>query len=898
VAEYRANIELQLKGYKKVQQRIGLIVKSVKKIEQAFKDADRVAASLVTNLRKGSGQSNKLASNMRTVVSQTRQATNAAAALDTQLGKAANTAKKAGTRSGGGGGGRGGFGLGSAFGAGFGFSNAPGAGLAQTAALGSALGPKGAAVAIVGKVIGDATGALVAFGQESAVAAAEVKKLEIALQGVAGRQTPEALEAIKTAVDDFNIPLRDATKGFTRLFASASASGIAFNEIEDSFRGLAAANKALGGDTEKLNGILLAATQVFAKGKVSAEELRGQIGERLPGALAKFAKANDLTIQELDKLLDKGEVTIPQFIKFLQDLGDEYEDQAKKIGSSTAEAGARFEVALSKISVATGQLLGPAGAAFQDFGSKVLTSLTPIVAEDGPLQKFLDFREGLADTSIGKASDKALSDFALGILDIADSLKELAKEQPIIELLAKIGDSISKRGAARREARERQEALTANTRTAYYPTAAEIQSAQAQGRSFNADGSLAPLTEAEKISAELQKQIALVKEIEPLQVQLTELQKQRALATGDENRENRAELEYKIQNLQLAIQQVKALEGVTNEERRQQIIRDFARKQTVLIAEKTGELQIIEERRTEELRRQQKELERQEKQLRKNATAAAARTTQKALGTIKDLREEERLLKDRVKYGDQEAQTRARIRELTAGMPEEYRQLVEQIVRGNVETEKQIEGMQKMDDIAASIGARLKTALVDTITAAIDGTQSLQDVLSNVLKDIGRLLINAGISSLGGPGGLFGAKGLPGFSEGGIAPPGKPAIVGENGPELIRPLTPTLVSPFDENRDSLANAVVNAGADAAFAETQEALGQSTAVMSSNAMRSEQQKLADSSSRMMIETTVINNVEYATVDQVQKAAKLASKEARSRVFADLKNKPSARAGVGV
>ena len=44
--------------------------------------------------------------------------------------------------------------------------------------------------------------------------------------------------------------------------------------------------KRLGGDIKKLNGLLLAATQVFAKGKVSAEELRGQIGERLPGALA------------------------------------------------------------------------------------------------------------------------------------------------------------------------------------------------------------------------------------------------------------------------------------------------------------------------------------------------------------------------------------------------------------------------------------------------------------------------------------------------------------------------------------------------------------------------------------------------------------------------------------
>ena len=90
----------------------------------------------------------------------------------------------------------------------------------------------------------------------------------------------------------------------------------------------------------------------------------------------------------------------------------------------------------------------------------------------------------------------------------------------------------------------------------------------------------------------------------------------------------------------------------------------------------------------------------------------------------------------------------------------------------------------------------LDTAIVDTITAAIDGSKDLNSVLSDTLKQVGRLLLNFGVKTL--------TSGILGFKDGGVAPAGQASVVGENGPELIRPLVPTMVSPFDENRDTLA----------------------------------------------------------------------------------------------
>ena len=54
-------------------------------------------------------------------------------------------------------------------------------------------------------------------------------------------------------------------------------------------------------------------SQVFGKGKVSAEELQGQLGERLPGAVTKFAQATGRTLPQLAKVLtrnDKPAVTV------------------------------------------------------------------------------------------------------------------------------------------------------------------------------------------------------------------------------------------------------------------------------------------------------------------------------------------------------------------------------------------------------------------------------------------------------------------------------------------------------------------------------------------------------------------------------------------------------------
>ena len=83
----------------------------------------------------------------------------------------------------------------------------------------------------------------------------------------------EALSAVDRASQDFLVPIGEATQQFTKLNAAARASGFTVSEVEEVYRGLAAANTALGGDSQKLQGILLATQQVFSERQSSSRRI-------------------------------------------------------------------------------------------------------------------------------------------------------------------------------------------------------------------------------------------------------------------------------------------------------------------------------------------------------------------------------------------------------------------------------------------------------------------------------------------------------------------------------------------------------------------------------------------------------------------------------------------------
>ena len=250
-----------------------------------------------------------------------------------------------------------------------GFEGAAGAG------LGALFG--GASGAIVGAGIGAQVGAIRQALGGIAAYGAELNKLRIALRGVTESQAEyeQTLGIIKQATQDFAIPQSVLTRQFTRLQASVAGAGGSVGDTEKAFKGIVAAVRATGGSLQDVDSALTATAQVFSKGKVSAEELRQQIGERLPGAFTIFAKSIGLTPQELDKALEDGKVSLSDFLVFAEDLFDRYYDTSQQIAGGPEAAGDRLKVALEELNEAIAPEMTKLGAQFQTFATEAIKAL-------------------------------------------------------------------------------------------------------------------------------------------------------------------------------------------------------------------------------------------------------------------------------------------------------------------------------------------------------------------------------------------------------------------------------------------------------------------------------------------------------------------------------------------
>jgi tape measure domain-containing protein len=263
----------------------------------------------------------------------------------------------------------------------------------------------GALGGVPGAFAGAAIGAQVGMIRQSlggvAETVAEINSMKIALAGVSesAEDYQKSFANVISISEQFLFPVDKAIGEFTKLKAAVVGAGFGTEETTDVFKGFAAAILATGGNSEKLSGALLAASQVFSKNKVQAEELRGQIGERLPGAFSTFAQSIGVSSAELDDMLRKGEVSTENFVEFTRTLFARYERTAETLGSAPEKAGQRLELALSIATLKFGGFFQKVGAGFQDYVSGLVNLA---IENEKKLKlmaaKFLAFGEQIATT--------------------------------------------------------------------------------------------------------------------------------------------------------------------------------------------------------------------------------------------------------------------------------------------------------------------------------------------------------------------------------------------------------------------------------------------------------------------------------------------------------------------
>lgn len=156
--------------------------------------------------------------------------------------------------------------------------------------------------------------------------AKESSRVTTALKNVSGTmgQFAENQRFLLDMAKKYGLEINALTGNYAKFTAAASISGMTILEQRKIFESVSRAVTAFGMSAEDSNGVFLALSQMMSKGKISSEELRLQMGERIPIALQAMARAAGTSVAGLDELMKKGKLmsadVLPKFAKALDEM--------------------------------------------------------------------------------------------------------------------------------------------------------------------------------------------------------------------------------------------------------------------------------------------------------------------------------------------------------------------------------------------------------------------------------------------------------------------------------------------------------------------------------------------------------------------------------------------------
>ncbi|EER6015358.1 tape measure protein [Escherichia coli] len=153
---------------------------------------------------------------------------------------------------------------------------------------------------------------------------------------VLGDKASEAEVFIRNLADKTGLNISEGLSSYAKFAAGAQGS-MSQEQTQQLFGNATAMSRLMGLSNDELNGILKAFEQMASKGKIQAEELRGQLGDRMAGAFKLFAEALGMTATELDKAMKNGKIL----------SSDTLPKVAKQMGLMIDKAGGWAEVAKS-----------------------------------------------------------------------------------------------------------------------------------------------------------------------------------------------------------------------------------------------------------------------------------------------------------------------------------------------------------------------------------------------------------------------------------------------------------------------------------------------------------------------------------------------------------------------
>ncbi|EIX8398616.1 tape measure protein [Escherichia coli] len=195
---------------------------------------------------------------------------------------------------------------------------------------------------------------------------------------VLGDKASEAETFIRGLADKTGLNISEGLSSYAKFAAGAQGS-MSQEQTQELFGNATAMSRLMGLSNDELNGILRAFEQMASKGKIQAEELRGQLGDRMAGAFKLFAEALGMTATELDKAMKDGKIlssdTLPKVAKQMGLMIDK--------AGGWAEVAKSTQTALGKLANNWDDTMVKIFSGSQDELNGFLSSLSSLLSEMG-----------------------------------------------------------------------------------------------------------------------------------------------------------------------------------------------------------------------------------------------------------------------------------------------------------------------------------------------------------------------------------------------------------------------------------------------------------------------------------------------------------------------------------
>ena len=254
--------------------------------------------------------------------------------------------------------------------------------------------------ALSGSVKGLAAGAAGVFGlgalasslKDAVAIKVEYDKINNVLKAVTGSSSKAAQEFgfLSEEAERLGIQLRPLAQSYTRLSAAGQLLGLTTEDTREIFTSFSEALTGFGATREQSIRVFTAIEQILSKGKVSAEELRQQLGEALPGSFQLAAKAAGVTVQELDGMLKRGELLSSEFIlPFAKAVRTQFGGAAVEGAKLLNAEFSRTINVLDKVKLAIVEG-GDAGDSLADTLARILKDFREFIGNEDRLKSFAE----------------------------------------------------------------------------------------------------------------------------------------------------------------------------------------------------------------------------------------------------------------------------------------------------------------------------------------------------------------------------------------------------------------------------------------------------------------------------------------------------------------------------